>query len=137
MTINHIAQSQFFFSSNFLSLSSGSENFDLMKMVKQPPPTNPHIHLPTTRSTVWTQELNTGSLVFVLHYKDIKPWRFLKFGLLEVWTMFIYKIPVCMTLYTGREPACTHKAPVVYSRQQPLGFGFYKLNYQIFNGNKL
>ena len=50
------------------------------------------------------------------------------FWLLEIQTMFTYKTPVCMTLYTGREPACTHTAPIVCSRQRPLGFGFYKLN---------
>lgn len=63
-TIKHVTQSQFSFTGNFLSFLSGSENFDLMQMMKESPT---HIHLP-----IRTCSLNTGtehrkfSICFVL-----------------------------------------------------------------------
>lgn len=122
MTVKHITQIWFSFSANFLSLPNGSENFDLMKVVKQTlftlicQPEGPQ-----SKYRNWTQEFQYLFCII----KILEPWReFFEFWLLEIQTMFTYKIPVSMTLYTGREPACTHTAPIVCSRQPPSGLAF-------------
>lgn len=58
------------FTGNFFSVPRGTENFDLKKMLKQTLLISSC--LPAREPTAWTQELNTGNSIFVLHCKDIR-----------------------------------------------------------------
>lgn len=77
--------------------------------------------------------MNKGSSVFVLYYKDIAHKDFFIWIIRDSNNVYVQDTSLCDTIYWQRASLYTYM-PVVCSRQQPVGFGFYKLNLQTFNG---